>query len=329
MFDVVALGELLIDFTPLGNSVAGNLLFERNAGGAPANVLAAVSKLGGKGAFIGKVGNDQFGHYLKRVLDENHIETSGLKFSEEVNTTLAFVHLDESGDRSFSFYRKPGADIMLSPYDLELDIINNCKIFHFGSLSMTNEPARSATLKAVEYAKEKGKLISYDPNWRPPLWKDNISAKEGMLLGLKYADILKISETELEFLTGESNLEKGSKALFDKGIKLVLVTLGSRGCFYRCASGVDHLNTYDTKVVDTTGAGDAFLGGLLYKISKISMPLNEIDKVIITDIVDFSNAVGALCASKRGAIPAMPILMEVSECMDGVPKLRVLPSNLG
>ncbi|AEY67229.1 carbohydrate kinase [Clostridium sp. BNL1100] len=322
IFDVVALGELLIDFTPTGNSSANNLLFERNPGGAPANVLTAVSKLGGKCAFIGKVGNDQFGNFLKSVLEDNHIEAKGLKFSEKVNTTLAFVHLDEHGDRSFSFYRNPGADLMLTPDDLELDIIKECKIFHFGSLSMTDEPARSATIKAVEYAKSEGKIISYDPNWRPLLWKDDIQARAGMMLGLEYADILKISETELEFLTGESNLEYGSKILFNKGIKLILVTLGPKGCFFRCSDGCGHLNTYDTRVVDTTGAGDAFLGGLLYQISKVTSPLVEINKTMISDIIDFSNAVGALCASKRGAIPAMPSLPEVEACINKIRKVN-------
>ncbi len=323
MFDIVALGELLIDFTPAGNSPAGNMLFERNPGGAPANLLAAASRLGGNCAFIGKVGDDQFGRFLKGVLEENHIDVGGLRSSKDVNTTLAFVHLDESGDRSFSFYRKPGADIMLSPDELDFGVIDNCKIFHFGSLSMTSEPARSATLKAVEYAKAKKKIISYDPNWRPPLWENNISAKEGMLSGLKFADILKISETELEFLTGENDPEKGSRALFDGGIKLVLVTLGPKGCFYRYSQGFGHLGTYDTAVIDTTGAGDAFLGGLLYQLSKVTVPISELNKTELTDMIDFSNAVGALCSAKRGAIPAMPAFREVKECMSHVQKLKL------
>lgn len=321
MFDIVALGELLIDFTPAGTSPAGNLLFERNPGGAPANLLAAASKLGGKCAFIGKVGDDQFGHFLKGVLEENGIDARGLRFSEDINTTLAFVHLDKSGDRSFSFYRKPGADIMLSPDELDFDVIDACRIFHFGSLSMTSEPARSATLKAVEYARANKKIISYDPNWRPPLWENDASAKKGMTLGLQFADILKISETELEFLTGEKDLEKGSKLLFNQGIKLVLVTLGPKGCYYRFAGGSGHLDTYDTAVVDTTGAGDAFLGGLLYRLSRITVPISEIDKTDLTEIIDFSNAVGALCAAGRGAIPAMPAMSEVQECMSGVRKI--------
>lgn len=321
MFNVTALGELLIDFTPAGVSSAGKVLFERNPGGAPANVLAAVTRLGGTGAFIGKVGNDQFGHFLKQVLADNSIETRGLKFSDDVNTTLAFVHLDEKGDRSFSFYRKPGADTTLDVNDLEYGLIDDSRIFHFGSLSMTDEPSRSATLRAVEYAKKKGKTVSYDPNWRPPLWRNDKAATEGMNLGLKYADILKISGVELEFLTGEKDLDKGSKKFFDMGIKLIVVTLGPKGCYYRCNAGTGLLPAYDTKVVDTTGAGDAFFGGLLYKVGKSGLDIGNIGKADIEDIIDFSNAVGATCAAKRGAIPAMPTLSEVKECMAATRKL--------
>lgn len=323
MMDVTALGELLIDFTPSGASAAGNVLFERNPGGAPANVLAAITRLGGSGAFMGKVGNDQFGLFLKQVLIDNKIEAKGLKFSENVNTTLAFVHLDQKGDRSFSFYRKPGADTSLEESDLEYSLIDDSRIFHFGSLSMTDEPAKTATLKAVEYAKAKGRIISYDPNWRPPLWSNDTAAKEGMELGLKYADILKISEIELEFLTGEKDLGKGSKIFFDMGIKLIVVTLGPKGCYYRCGAGTGHLPTYDTKVVDTTGAGDAFFGGLLYMIAKSGLDVAELSKKDIEGFIDFSNAVGAACASKRGGIPAMPTLEEVKACMAGTKKLII------
>lgn len=322
MFDVAALGELLIDFTPAGVSPAGNVLFERNPGGAPANVLAAIARLGGTSAFLGKVGDDQFGHFLKDVLEKNSINAQGCRFSDSVNTTLAFVHLDEKGDRSFSFYRKPGADTTLAPEEVDLAVIDQCRIFHFGSLSMTDEPARSATLKAVEYARSKGKLISYDPNWRPPLWESDNAAKAGMTAGLQYADILKISEVELEFLTGESDLDKGSQLLYDKGIRLVLITLGPKGCYYRCAAGTGRLDTYDTHVVDTTGAGDAFLGALLYHASRLETALEATPATEIQRMIDFANAVGALCASKKGAIPAMPSLGEVKQCMETVPKLK-------
>lgn len=323
MYDVVALGELLIDFTPAGLSKAGNPLFERNPGGAPANVLSAVSKLGGKGAFIGKVGDDQFGRFLKSTLNEHGIETKGLKFSETVNTTLAFVHLDAHGDRSFSFYRNPGADMTLSPEDLDLNLIDEAKIFHFGSLSMTDEPSRSATEAALEHAKKSGKIITYDPNWRPALWRNDQAAKEGMLFGLQYADVLKVSEEELVFLTGTKDLTEGSKQFADKGIKLIVVTLGPKGCFYYSKAGSGYLNTYNTKVVDTTGAGDSFFGALIYQISQYEGKIEEISKEEIEAMIDFSNAAGALCASQKGAINVMPSLEEVQNCLKNVPRLKV------
>lgn len=324
MFDVVALGEVLIDFTPMGLSQAGNELFERNPGGAPANVLAAVKKLGKKSAFIGMVGKDQFGIFLKDILEGSGIDVSGLKFSEDVNTTLAFVHLDSKGDRSFSFYRNPGADMMISEKDLDFELIKNTKVFHFGSISLTHEPARSATLAAVKFAKDNGTIISYDPNLRPPLWKNLEDAKEKIILGLKYADILKISEEELEFITGSKDLEEGSLILSEMGIKVVLVTLGPKGCFYRYNGGTGRLNTYDTKVIDTTGAGDGFFGGVLYKLSELG--LNDIDKLPKAEfekVIDFGNAVGALATTKKGAIPAMPTIDEVKKCQDSVPKLVI------
>jgi fructokinase len=320
MFDVVALGELLIDFTPAGSSSSGNVLYERNPGGAPANVLASVSKFGGKSAFIGMVGYDQFGFYLKDVLEKNNICTDGLVFSKVSNTTLAFVHLDKKGDRSFSFYRKPGADTILGENDVNFNLIDNTKIFHFGSLSMTNEPSRGAALKAVSYARGKGKMISYDPNWRPPLWESEEAARAGMLLGFKYADVVKVSEVELEFLTGEADFDKGSRILLDMGIKLVAVTLGPKGCYYRCASGGGLLSTYKVNVVDTTGAGDAFMGALLYHLSSVDVPLNELDLKEIESMVNFSNAAGSLCTTERGAIPAIPTLEQVKYCMENIPR---------
>ncbi len=311
--DVVALGELLIDFTPGGLSNQGNVLFERNPGGAPANVLATIAKLGGKSGFIGKVGNDQFGHFLNDVLTDNGVNTQGLVFSDEANTTLAFVHLDEKGERSFSFYRKPGADILLRDDEIDYSLIDGSKVFHFGSLSMTNEPARTATLKAVGYAKDKGKVISYDPNWRPPLWKNDSEAKEGMALGLSYADILKISEVELEFLTGESDFDKGTKVLADMGITLILVTLGAEGCYYRYPGGTGQVKGFNVNAIDTTGAGDAFLGACLYHICAMERSLDELEKERLEDIIKFANAVGALCVTKKGAIPALPSKEEVEE----------------
>jgi fructokinase len=316
MYDVTAIGELLIDFTPNGSTENDILLFERNPGGAPANVVAALAKLGKKTSFIGKVGNDEFGMFLRDELEKSQIETKGLVFSDEVNTTLAFVHLNRQGDRSFTFYRNPGADMTLREEEIDLDIIKNSRIFHFGSLSMTHEPAASATLKAVSYAKDKGLIISYDPNLRKALWDNLDRARFTILQGLKYADIVKISEEELEFLTGTKELESGSLELQSQFQNLLIfVTLGSDGSFYRFGNQVGISSGYPVKTVDTTGAGDAFLAGILYRVLEENKNLTELTVKDIKQMVGFANAVGALATTKKGAIPAMPSANEVYALM--------------
>lgn len=316
MYDVVALGEFLIDFTPAGISENGNVLFERNPGGAPANVLACLARFGKKTAFIGKVGNDQFGLFLKDVIKNLGVDERGLVFSDEVNTTLAFVHLNEQGDRSFSFYRNPGADMMLEKKDIRDDIINNTNIFHFGSVSMTCEPARSTTLHAVKKAKSGGSIISYDPNLRPPLWNNLQEARKIILEGFGYADIVKISEEELVFLTGQQSLEEGSQYLLQNfGTKLIFVTLGPQGCFYRMGEITGRKPTFDVKTVDTTGAGDAFMGGILYKVLEMNKALDTLTAEDIENMVRFANAVGSLATTSKGAIPAMPFLEQVKEIL--------------
>ena len=323
MFDVVALGELLIDFTPAGTSQAGNILFERNPGGAPANVRAAVTKLGGTGALIGKVGSDQFGFFLRDVLEKHGIDGRGLRFSRDINTTLAFVQLNGHGDRSFSFYRKPGADMTLAPEDLELGLIDEARIFHFGSLSLTDEPARSATKAALEYARKKGKVVSYDPNWRPPLWENDAQAKQAMLSVLPYADILKVSEEELAFLTGETDIRAGGDWFLRQGAKIVVVTLGPRGCYFCSAAGSAFRETYDTKIVDTTGSGDCFFGAMLAQLAGRRDPLDSISEEELEHMVDFANAAGALCATRKGAISSMPDRRAIEACMHSVPLLHL------
>lgn len=322
MLDILALGELLIDFTPSGLSENGNMLFERNPGGGPANMLAAASGLGAKTAFIGKVGDDMFGRFLEKTLIDNHIGVSGLKFSRTVSTTLAFVQLDEHGDRSFSFYRNPGADMMLEEVDVDEKLIKASKIFHFGSISMTDEPARRATLKAVQIAKENDIVISFDPNYRPLLWRSPDDARREMILGLEFADILKISDEEMEFITGENDLTEGTKLLSDSGIGFVVVTLGKKGLFYRMGDITGSLPTYDVKTIDTTGAGDAFLGGLLFKLKDMDLPgILSIEKDKIENILGFANAVGACSTTKKGGIPSMPRLDEVDYCMKHADKI--------
>lgn len=323
MYDIVALGELLVDFTPFVNPDSGNTCFERNAGGAPANVLVAATRLGSKCAFIGKVGRDNFGAFLEKTLQKNDVDTSGLQFSSDVNTTLAFVFLDAHGDRSFGFYRKPGADIMLTADEVDYSLIDNATVFHFGSLSMTDEPARSATLAALDHAKKAGRIISYDPNWRPPLWKSEEAAKAAMLAPMSQVDILKISETELTMLTGQTDLKKGLDQFLRMGVKIVIATLGPKGCLFGCRSGMEHLPTYDTRVVDTTGSGDAFFGAFLSNICRFGIDPESVTLSRLRELVDYSNAAGAICASMRGAIPAMPDRKAIERCMKTVPKLIV------
>jgi len=320
MYYVTALGELLIDFTSISNPDKANLCFEQNPGGAPANLAACISKLGGKTAFIGKVGKDMFGSFLSEVLNKHGIDTSGLKYSEEHNTTLAFVKCDNKGERSFTFYRNPGADTSLSSSEIEFKLIDSSKVFHFGSLSMTDEPAKTATLKALEYAKSKNLIISYDPNLRLALWKSKDHALKEIISVLSMVDILKVSEEELEFITGMGDNEKGTEFLFKKyKISLILVTRGDKGCYYRFGDITGSKPAFkNIKVIDTTGAGDAFLGGFLYYIiSKGISKIDDIDKAMLERSIVFANAVAAICTTRRGGIPAMPSINEVNDLIKG------------
>lgn len=315
MFDVTAIGELLIDFTPVSIHSQGDLLFARKPGGAPANVLAANSRLGGKTAFIGKVGNDMFGKFLKQELDGRKINTTGLAVDPTIPTTLAFVQLDEQGDRSFSFYRKPGADLMLQISDINVNLLTDSHIFHFGSVSLTDEPSRSTTFYAVNTAKKAGCMISYDPNYRPPLWSNAETAKEQMKAGLDLADIVKVSEEEMTLLTGKTDLHEGSEELAKHGVSLVLISLGPRGAFYRKGEMCGLLPTYNVKVVDTNGAGDSFLGAVHYCLrGKTLDEIQNMSQADMDDVLSFANAAGSLTTTRTGAIPAMPTLKEIEHC---------------
>ncbi|MNU66654.1 2-dehydro-3-deoxygluconokinase [compost metagenome] len=317
MWDVVGLGEVLIDFTPAGWSDNGNVLFERNPGGAPANVLTALSRLGRKTAFIGKVGQDQFGRFLADCLGQNGIETSGVVFSSDTSTTLAFVHLNEEGERSFSFYRNPGADTELMSSEVNPEMLRNARIFHFGSISMTHEPAATATLEACRQAREYGALISFDPNLRPALWTDERSAKEAIAKGLGYADIVKLSFEEMQFLTSANELEEGAARLHEQyGTPVILVTLGERGCYFHSSDYSAFVPAYKVHTVDTTGAGDAFLGGFLNKLLEKGGRLASLSEEDYVEMVRYGNAVGALATTKKGAIPAMPSQEEICEFMN-------------
>lgn len=312
MRDVVALGELLIDFTPGGETDQGAALFVRNPGGAPANVAVMAAKLEDSAAFIGKVGKDAFGGFLRQTLADRGVDCSGLVTDEQVPTTLAFVQLDESGDRSFTFYRKPGADMMLTVGEVDRGLVDDCRVFHFGSVSLTDEPCRSATLETAVYARKKGKLISFDPNYRPFLWRSGEEACEQMKKGIRLADVLKVSEEEMTLITGEPDWETGSQKLLDMGPSLVLVTMGEKGGAYRNRVCRGHLPAYDVEVADTTGAGDAFMGAVLHQLKELSAAkIASLDREVLEDVVDFANAAGSLTTTRGGAIPALPTLEEI------------------
>ena len=306
-FDVVALGELLIDFTQNGLSEQGNLLFEANPGGAPANVLAMLRKLGKRCAFMGKVGRDSFGDTLARTVEEAGIDVRALLRDAEIPTTLAVVHTFPNGDRDFSFYRKPGADIMLRPEELDEALLRSCRIFHFGTLSLTDEPCRSATVRAYEIAKEAGAIISFDPNLRPPLWPDEDSARAAIEWGLQRCDVLKIADNELEFMTGQTDFAAGAAMLKERfpQIRLLNVTAGGDGShsFY----GDQHVFVPACKlggVIETTGAGDTFCASVLNFV--LENGLEGLSDAQLEEMLRFANYAAYIVTTKKGAIRAMP-----------------------
>lgn len=310
-YDVVALGELLIDFIQNGSSEQGNPLFEANPGGAPCNVLSMLSKLGYQTAFIGKVGDDTLGRRLGQTIDAAGISGEGLLYDCSVNTTLAFVHFTEDGDRDFSFYRSPGADMMLKKDEVSEVLIRECRIFHFGSLSLTDEPSASATKYAVACAKKAGKLISFDPNLRPPLWKDMKLAKEAIWYGIESCDVLKIADNEIQWLTGENNYDECVEKIRSRSnAKLINVTLGKEGsiAYYgkKKVYGRPYLNQ---KIIDTTGAGDTFCACVLGYVLEHGMEnLSEKD---LEKMLLFANAAASIVTTRKGAICVMPEKAEI------------------
>lgn len=310
-YDVIALGEMLIDFTLNGKSGQGNQLFEANPGGAPCNVLAILRKLGKKTAFIGKVGNDQFGRLLKETIEEAGIDSSCLLMDEEVHTTLAFVHTFPDGDREFSFYRNPGADMMLREAEVDEEILRQAKIFHFGTLSMTHEDVRKATMKAVKAAKDSGAIISLDPNLRPPLWSSLELAKEQMLNAMQYCDILKISDNEIQFVTGVEDYDEGIQIIRERfHIPLVCLTLGKEGsrAYYKDMR-VEAPGFAQEHVVDTTGAGDTFCGSVLNYV--LEHGIEDLQEEELKEMLVFANAAASLITTKKGAIRSMPEKEEI------------------
>lgn len=310
-FDVTALGELVIDFTENGLSAQGNHLMEANPGGAPCNVLSMLGRLGRKTAFIGKVGDDFLGRHLKTVVEDAGIDTRNLLLDEKVHTTLAFVHTYPGGDRDFSFYRDPGADMNLRPEEVDEALIADSRIFHFGSLSMTHPGVREATQKALRIAKESGCLISFDPNLRPPLWNTLEEARERIAFGMTQCDILKISDNEIQWFTGEEDYDAGIRILQQTyRIPLILLSMGRDGsrAYYR-DSRVEAAPFLQKNTIETTGAGDTFCACVLSFV--LEHGLDDLSEQDLHEMLRFANAAAALITTRKGALRVMPTKEEV------------------
>ena len=312
---ITALGEILIDYTPMPRSAAGMQVFEQNPGGAPANVLACAARLGRETAFIGKVGCDMQGEFLRQTLVDAGIDTRGLRSDSDAFTTLAFVSLSGTGERSFAFARKPGADTRLRAEELDESLLTGTAVLHIGSLSLTDEPARGATLKAVETAKRAGAVISYDPNYRALLWPNKEAAVEQMRSVLDSVDIIKLSDEETALLTDAQAPEAAAEKLLAQGIPVVMVTLGADGALVATRGGMRRVPGFQSEAVDTTGAGDSFWGGVLTCLTESGKRPEELTLAEAAEFARFGNAAAALCVRKRGAIPAMPARGEVLELL--------------
>lgn len=314
-YDVTALGELLIDFTENGTSAQGNPILEANPGGAPCNVLAMLGKLGHKTAFIGKVGRDMFGNQLQAAIEEVGIDAKGLKRDDEVHTTLAFVHTMPDGDREFSFYRNPGADMMLRESDLDKEMIQDTKIFHFGTLSMTHENCRQATKTAIAMAEEAGAVLSFDPNLRENLWTSLDEAREQVLYGMQHCQILKISDNEIQWLTGEEDFDKGAEKIKEQfGIPLILVSLGKEGSLAFMNGVRVFVPAYQNpNTIETTGAGDTFCACVLHYV--LAHGWADYSEAELYEMLQFANAAASIVTTRKGALRVMPTQDEVEKYM--------------
>ncbi|KAJ6683321.1 hypothetical protein OIU85_007047 [Salix viminalis] len=314
---IVSFGEMLIDFVPTvsGVSLAEAPGFVKAPGGAPANVAIAVTRLGGKAAFVGKLGDDEFGNMLAGILKENGVIATGISFDTGARTALAFVTLRADGEREFMFYRNPSADMLLRPEELNLELIRSAKVFHYGSISLIVEPCRSAHLQAMKVAKDAGALLSYDPNLRLPLWPSEEEAREQIMSIWDQADVVKVSDNELEFLTGSDKIDdETAMLLWRPNFKLLLVTLGEKGCNYYTKNFHGSVEAFHVDTVDTTGAGDSFVGALLCKIVDDQSVLE--DEPRLREILRFANACGAITTTKKGAIPALPTSADALELVN-------------
>jgi fructokinase len=319
MADVICLGELLIDFVPTvtPTSLLDAPAFKKAPGGAPANVAVGLARLGVSSAFMGKVGDDPFGHFLADTLAAAGVDVGTLRFTHEARTGLAFVSLRADGDREFMFYRHPSADMLLTPEEIDTTALDAARALHYGSISLISEPSRSATLHAIEVAKQAGCLISCDPNLRVPLWPDAASARDGMLLALAQAQVVKISDDELKFLTGSDDPSAARAQLWCEDTALMLITGGPEGCLYLTAEGEGHVAGFEVDAIDTTGAGDGFVAGILQGL--VRDPKIVRDETRLRTLCRFANAVAAIATTERGAIPAMPTPDQVHRLLSDQP----------
>ena len=312
MYDILGLGELLIDFTPSGENDQGMALYARNPGGSIANMLAMFAKLGGSAAFVGKVGKDAFGDFLEQNLKEGGVDTTGLLRDDKVLTTLAIVTLLPDGERSFIFYRKPGADIMLRADELPLDMIGGSALFHFAGVTLTDEPVRSANFAAAKHAKAQGAFISFDCNYRATLWESEEEAKAIIPLALPYANLVKVSEEELLLITGIEDPQKAAHSILDKGCGALLLSMGDKGSQVFTPALHAFVPAFRVNAIDATGAGDAFLGAVLWRFNHMGRPdLGSLSREDWHQLLSFGNAAGALTCTRRGAIPALPTMVEI------------------
>ncbi len=313
--DIICIGEALIDFLAVQSGTRFRDVdeFRRVAGGAPANVAVGTAKLGKKSAFIGRVGKDEFGFYLRDIIAGNGVNIDLLQYDDEARTGLAFIALPTPTTREFLFYRNPGADMLIDSNSFDDDFIRSTKILHFGSITLIREPSRSSTLKAVGLAKDAGALISYDPNLRIELWPDALAAKKQILEALPMADVVKLNDEELEFLTGETDIVKGAGRLISSGPRIAFVTLGAEGSFYATSRFSGRIPTFDVMTVDSTGCGDSFVSGLLAFLTEMDLAVLLDDETAIAEAVKVSNAAASITSMKKGVIPSMPLKKELEE----------------
>ncbi|MBU8905306.1 aminoimidazole riboside kinase [Desertibacillus haloalkaliphilus] len=309
---VISLGEALIDFIPLDKE---NLSFQKSPGGAPANVAVGLARLGAKSTFLGKVGDDVLGRFLKETLERYNVGTDHMHLTTDTRTGVVFVTLDQHGERSFDFYIDPSADRMLTTDEVDPSLFTDHNILHFGSISLISEPAKTATKTAVQLAKEQGLFISYDPNLRLSLWPDETTARETIVSMLSEADLVKISEEELEFITGFKEIEAGVQALKDYNIPALLITLGAGGSYLYYQDSLTHVPAMTVETVDTTGAGDAFVSGILYQLDQYEGSFSEMTVQQLKEMMEFASVSGGLAAATKGAMTALPTLEQVKDVL--------------